>query len=70
MHKTVVGIPEEKRPLGSKRRHAWIILMGTKERGFEAVNRIHVSGDTVHRRVLVNTVMDLWIPMERSFLID
>jgi hypothetical protein len=44
--------------------------MGTKERGFEAVNRIHVSEDTVHRRVLVNTVMDLWIPIERSFLID
>jgi hypothetical protein len=58
-----VGRPEGRRPLGRpKRRWEDNIKMNLREIGFGDVDWIHWAQDRDRWRVLVNTVMNLWVP--------
>jgi hypothetical protein len=59
----LVGKPVENRRL-EKRRHRWEdnIRMDVKEIGWEVVDWIHLAEDRDQWRVVVNTVMNLWVP--------
>jgi hypothetical protein len=58
----LVGMPEEKRPLGSPR-HKWEdnIQMDLREIGWSVMDWIDLAQDRDHRRALMNTVMDLGV---------
>jgi hypothetical protein len=59
----LVGRPEGKRPLGRPRRR-WEdnIKMDLREIGIDGANWIQLAQDRVHRRTLLNTVMNLCVP--------
>jgi hypothetical protein len=59
----LVGKPEVKRPLG-RPRHRWIdnIKMGLLEIGLNVVDWIGLAQDMYSWRLLVNAVMNLWVP--------
>jgi hypothetical protein len=59
----LVGKPEGKRPLGRPRRR-WEdnIRMDLREIGWGGMDWIHVDRVRNQWRVLVNTVMNLWVP--------
>jgi hypothetical protein len=58
-----VGTPEGKRPLG-RHRHRWEdgIKMDVRETGWGGMDWIDLAQDRNHRRILVNTVMNLRVP--------
>jgi hypothetical protein len=62
-YKILNGIPEGKRPLG-RPRHRWEdnIRTDLREIVWEGVKRIHLAQDRAKCRVLVNTIMNLWVP--------
>jgi hypothetical protein len=62
-HRTLVGKPEGKRPLGRPRRR-WVgnIKMDLRERGWDGMDWIDLA-DRDHWRALVNTVMNLRVPL-------
>jgi hypothetical protein len=64
-YKILVGKPEGKRPLGKTRRR-WEdnIKMDIKEIGWEYVDWIHLAQDRDRWRALVNTVMNLRVPLK------
>jgi hypothetical protein len=57
-----MGNPEGKRPLGRPRRR-WVdnIQMDLGEIGWDGVDWIELAQDRDQLRVLVNTVMNLWV---------
>jgi len=59
----LVGKSERKRPLGRPRRR-WEGNNGMdhKEIGLECANSIHLARDRDQWRVIVNTMMNLWVP--------
>jgi hypothetical protein len=62
VYKMLVGKPEGKRPLGTRR---WEdnIGMDLREVGREVVEEwTHLNRDRDQWRVLVNTVMKFWVP--------
>jgi hypothetical protein len=62
-YNTLVGSPDERRPLGRPRRR-WEdnIEMDLREIGFGDVNWIHWAQDRDRWQALVNTVMNLRVP--------
>jgi hypothetical protein len=69
-YKILVGKSEEKRPLGRPRRR-WEknIKVDLREIGWEDVDWIHMAQDRDRWRAVVNTVMNLWVPLKaRNFL--
>jgi len=62
-HKTLVGKPEGKRPLG-RRRCKWEdnIRMDLKEIWWEGVEWVHLAQVRDRRWVIVNTVVNLRVP--------
>ena len=62
-YRILVEKPEEKRPRGRPRRR-WedIIKMDLQEVGFEGMPWISVAQDRDRWRLLVNAVMNLWVP--------
>jgi hypothetical protein len=60
---TMVGKPEETRIFGRPRRR-WEdnIKIDLRVIGWECVDWIHLAQDTEHCWVLVNTVINLWVP--------
>jgi hypothetical protein len=58
-----VGKPEGKTPLRRPRR-GWKdnIRMDLREIVWEVVDRIHLAKEEDQWRILVNTVMNLWVP--------
>jgi hypothetical protein len=63
VYRTLVGKPEEKRPLGRPRRRCEDnIKMDFKEVGCEDIDRIELTQDRYMWRVLVNAVMNLRVP--------
>jgi hypothetical protein len=65
VHEISVGKPEEKRPVGRPRRR-WEdnIWMDLREIGWKDVGWTHLTQDKYQWRVLVNTVMNLRIPLQ------
>jgi len=63
VHKILVGIPEEKRPLG-RPRHKWEdnIKIDVSEMGMDGANCIHLAQDRVRWRAFVSTVMNFRVP--------
>jgi hypothetical protein len=63
----LVGRPEGRRPLGRTRRR-WEdnIKMDLREIGFGDVDWIHLAQDTDTWRDLLNTVMNLRVPLMRG----
>jgi hypothetical protein len=63
VHGLLVGKPEGKRPLGRPRR-GWTnnIKMDLSEMGLSVVDWIGLAQDRYRWRVLVNSVMNLWVP--------
>jgi hypothetical protein len=63
VYRILVGKPEGKRPLGKPRRR-WenIITMDLREIGWGGMDCIDLAQDRDQWRVLVNTVMNLWVP--------
>jgi hypothetical protein len=61
--RTLVGMPEEKRPLGRPRRR-WVnnIQMDFREIGWNGMDWIDLDQNRDQWRALVNTVMNLWVP--------
>jgi hypothetical protein len=61
--KRPLGRPEGKRPLGRLRRR-WVdnIRMDLGEVGWDDVDWIGVAQDRKRWRVLVNSVLNLWVP--------
>jgi hypothetical protein len=61
--RVLVGKPEGKRPLGRLRRR-WvdIIKMDLRERAWSGVDWIVLAQNRDHRKALVNTVMNFWVP--------
>jgi hypothetical protein len=59
-YRTLVGKPEEKRPLGT-RKHRWVdnIKMDLREMGWGGISWINLAQDRDQWRALVNTVMNL-----------
>jgi hypothetical protein len=59
----LVGKPEGKRPLGRPRRR-WVnnIKMYLREAGWDGIDWIDLAEDRDTWRVLVNMVMNLWVP--------
>jgi hypothetical protein len=59
----LVGKPEGKRPLG-RPRHRWVdeIKMDLREIGWDGVDWIDMAQNRDQWRVLVNTVLNLWVP--------
>jgi hypothetical protein len=62
-YKSLVAKSEGKRHL-QRPRHIWEvnIKVDLQERGCEDVEWIHVAQDEVKGQVLVNMVMNLWVP--------
>jgi hypothetical protein len=62
-YRMLVGMPEEKRPLGRPRRR-WVdnIKMDLREIGWEVMDWIDVAQNRDKRRGLVNTVINLRVP--------
>jgi hypothetical protein len=62
-YRILVGKPEGKRPLG-RRRCRWVdnIKMDLREIEWGGMDWIDVSWDRDQWKVLVNTVMKLWVP--------
>jgi hypothetical protein len=62
-YRTLVGKPEEKRPLGITRRR-WVdnIKMDLREIGWDGMNWIDLAQDTDQWRAVVNMVMNLRVP--------
>jgi hypothetical protein len=62
-YRILVGKPEGKRPLGRPRRR-WVysFKMDLKEIGWDGVDWIDMAQDRDQWRVLVNTVLNLWVP--------
>jgi hypothetical protein len=63
VYSILIGMPEEKRPLGRPRRR-WIdnIKMDLLEIGLSVVDRIGLAQDRYSWRALVNSVMILQVP--------
>jgi hypothetical protein len=63
-YRILVGKPEGKRPLGRPRRR-WVdnIKTGLREIGWAGMDWIDLAKDKEHWRALVNTVMNLWVPL-------
>jgi hypothetical protein len=63
VYRALVGMSEEKRPLGRPRRR-WEdnIKTGLREIGIDGANWIRLAQDRVQWRAFVNTVMNLRIP--------
>jgi hypothetical protein len=63
----LVGKPEGNRPRG-RRMHRWEdnIRMDVREIGWEDVDWIHLSQDRDQWRALVNTVMNLRVPIKTA----
>jgi hypothetical protein len=63
VYRLLVGKQEGKRPLGRPRRR-WIhnIKMDLLEIGLSVVDWIGLAQDRYTWRVLVNSVMNLWVP--------
>jgi hypothetical protein len=63
VYKTLVRIPEEKRPL-RRPRYRWEdnIRMNLGEVGWEGVDWMHLAQDRDQWQALVNMIMNLWIP--------
>jgi len=61
----LVGKPERKRPLGRLRRR-WKdnIRKDLREICWEGVDWMHMAQDRVQWRAVVNTVMNLWVPLK------
>jgi hypothetical protein len=62
-YRILVGKPEGKRPLGRPRRR-WVynIKVNLGETGWDGVDWIDMAQDRDQCRVLVNTVLNLWVP--------
>jgi hypothetical protein len=62
-YRILVGNPEGKRPLGRPRRR-WVdnIKMDLRETGWDGIDWIDLDQDRDQWRVLVKTVMNLWVP--------
>jgi hypothetical protein len=62
-YRVFVEKPEGKRPLG-RHTHRWEdnIKMYLKEKGWSGMELIHPAQDMDQWRVLVKTVIDLWVP--------
>jgi hypothetical protein len=62
-YKILVGKPEGKIPLGRPRRR-WVdnIKMDLRESGRDGMDWIDLAQDRDRWRVLVNTVMNFWVP--------
>jgi len=62
-YKILVGKPEGKRPLG-RPRCRWEVNIGIdlREIGWEGLDCIHLPQYRNQWKVLVNTVMNLWVP--------
>jgi hypothetical protein len=62
-YRILVGMPEEKRPLGRARR-TWVdnIKMDLRQMGWDGVTLIGLARNRGQRRDLVNTVMNLQVP--------
>jgi hypothetical protein len=59
----LVGKPEGKRPLGRpRRRWADNIKMDLRQTGWNFMDWIDVAQDRDQWRILVNTVLNLWVP--------
>ena len=63
VYRLLVGKPEEKRPLGIPR-HRWVdnIKMVLHEVGCGCMDWIKLAQDRNRWRVLVNAVINLWVP--------
>jgi hypothetical protein len=63
-YRLLVGKPEGKRPLGRPRR-SWVdnIRMDLGEMGWGEVDWIGLAQDRSRWRALVNSVLNLWIPL-------
>jgi hypothetical protein len=68
-HRSLVGKPEGKRPLGRPRRR-WVdnIQMDLLEIGWGSVDWIALAQDRDKWRALVNAVMNLWVPQNAGKL--
>ena len=63
MYRVLVGKPEGKRPLGRpSRRWEDNIKMDFQEVGCGRLDWMELAQDRDRRRVLVNAVMNLWVP--------
>lgn len=63
VYRVLVGKAKGKRSLGRhKHRLGDTVKMDHKEIGLKAVDYIHLAQDRVQWQVLVNTVMNLWVP--------
>jgi hypothetical protein len=62
-YRSLVGMPEGKRPLGSPRRR-WVdnIRMNLVEVGWGDVDWIRLAQGRNRWRALVNSVLNLWVP--------
>jgi hypothetical protein len=62
-YRTLVGKPEDRRPMGRSRRR-WVdnIKMDHREIGWDRMNWIDVAQGRDQWRALVNTVMSLRVP--------
>jgi hypothetical protein len=62
-YRILVGNPEGKRPLGRPRRR-WVdnIKINLREIVWNGMDWIDLARDRDQWRVLVNTVMNLWVP--------
>jgi hypothetical protein len=62
-YRILTGMPEGKRPLG-RPRCMWVdnIKMELRETGWDGMDWIDLAWNRDQWRVLVNTVMNLWLP--------
>jgi hypothetical protein len=70
LYKILVGKPIRKRPLGRPRRR-WedSIRMDLRETGWKCLAWIHLAQDTDQLWVLVNMVINLWVPWKVGHLL-
>jgi hypothetical protein len=69
-HKILVGKPEGAKPL-ERSRHGWEddVRMNLRKIGLEGTDWIHLTQDKTLWQTFVNTVMNLWVPLNgRDFL--
>jgi hypothetical protein len=71
VYRVLVGRLEGKRPLG-RPRHRWedSIKMDLREIGIDRANWIRLAQDRVQWKAFVNTVMNLWVPLESGIFFD
>jgi hypothetical protein len=62
-YRILVGEPEGRRPLG-RPRHKWVdnIKLGLREIGSDGMDWICLAQDRDQWRVLVNIILNLWVP--------